>query len=116
MTNQEIRSWYLRQVSQISALNREWADRGDSLELRARRAWKIRNESRVAARKLMQNPAEVAALRERDLRPYGRPDGPNFEDLYAEYQKRGLKNDEIFERVIERAQVTNDEVNRQGLP
>lgn len=71
MTNREIRSWYLREVAKIAALDKGWQERGDSLEDRARQAWRRRHDLRLRAREMMEDPAEVELLRARDLMLYG---------------------------------------------
>jgi hypothetical protein len=63
MTNSEIREWYLRKVATIPDLDLEWTKNGDLLEARARRAWEIRHNARREARSMMENKAEVEALR-----------------------------------------------------
>lgn len=61
---------------------------------------------------MMQSAAEINDLRERDLRLYGNPDGPTFDQLVQESLERGLRADEVYERIINGAQTTNFEVNR----
>jgi len=39
---------------------------------------------------MMENPDEIEDLRERDLRLYGNPDGPTFDQLAQEGYQRGL--------------------------
>ena len=116
MTNQEIRSWYLAGVSAIGPLNERWIGEGVSLEERARRVWRFRHDLRAAARELMQNRQEIAALRARDSQLYGNPDGPSFEQLLEEEKATGLTESQAYERIIVGSQNTNREVNRKFGP
>jgi hypothetical protein len=70
-----------QRVAEISKLNLEWVAQGRSLEERARHAWQIRHEARTEARSMMESAVEIEDLRARDLRLYGNPDGPTFEQL-----------------------------------
>lgn len=88
MTNREIRSWYLREVSKIASLDREWQNRGDSLDVRAQEAWQRRHDLRLRAREMMEDPAEVELLRARDFRLYGNLDGPTLDDLIQRLRSR----------------------------
>lgn len=116
MTNQEIRSWYLAGVSAIRPLNARWISEGVSLEERARRVWRFRHDLRAAAREMMQDPWEVAALRARDSHFYGNPDGPTLEQLLEEEKSAGLTETQAYDRIIEESQSTNREVNRMFGP
>ena len=111
MTNGEIRAWYHEHVAEISKLNQDWISQGISLEERALRAWRIRHDARIQARSMMENRIEVEDLRERDRRVYGNPDGPTFDQLVQEWNKRGLQRDEVYERIISGSQTTNRDVN-----
>ena len=93
MTNGEIRSWHLAEISKIAGLDNQWVERGDTLEQRARQAWQQRHDLRRRAREMMGNPVEVGMLRERDRREYLNPDGPTFEDLVRDSRSRGLTDD-----------------------
>jgi hypothetical protein len=112
MTNGEIRAWYRKRISEISKINEEWIAHGSSLEQRARRAWQIRHNARIEARSMMEAVAEVEDLRERDFRLYGNRDGPTFDQLVQENLKRGIRIDEVYERIINGAQTANPEVNK----
>jgi hypothetical protein len=112
MTNSEIRAWYRERVAEIPKLNQQWIAQGAGLEERALRAWRIRHDARVQARSTMENPAEIEDLRERDRRLYGNPDGPTFDQLVQESHQRGLRPDEVYERIISGSQTTNREVNK----
>ena len=116
MTNSDIREWYLRKVATIPDLDLEWTKNGVLLEARARRAWEIRHNARREARSMMENKAEVEALRRRDLTIYGNPDGPTFAQLIAAGSDAGLSRDEILRRIIAGAQTTNEIVNRRLFP
>ncbi len=116
MTNQEIRSWYLAGVSAILPLNKRWISEGVPLEERSRRVWRFRHDLRAAARALMQDPREVAALRDRDSQLYGNPDGPTFGQLLAAEQAAGVTEAQAYERIIQGSQSTNREVNRDYGP
>jgi hypothetical protein len=61
---------------------------------------------------MMENPAEIEDLRERDRRLHGDPDGPTFDQLLRENLQRGLKLNEIYEQIIIGSQTTNREVNK----
>ena len=114
MTNEEIRSWYVTGVSAILPLNERWIREGASLEERARRAWRFRHDLRAAARALMQNSGEVEAMRARDSRLYGNPDGPTFEQLVNEGRARGFTKVQVYERIIQGSQSTNRDVDRKA--
>jgi hypothetical protein len=81
MTNQEVRLWYLSQVSKIPILNEQWIKDAISSEERAKKAWRIRHDARLEARAMMENPKEVKLLQDRDMKFYGNPNGPTFEFL-----------------------------------
>jgi hypothetical protein len=112
MTNKEIRAWYLGRTAGISKLNQEWTAQGVSLEERALRAWRIRHDARAQARSMMENDLEIEALRQRDLRLYGNPNGPAFDQLVQEHYQRGLTRDETYERIISGSQLTSRDVNK----
>ena len=112
MTNTEIRAWYLQIVSEIPKLNLEWIQQGLGPEERARRAYQIRHNARLQARAMMENAGDVEDLRECDRRLYGNPDGPTFDQLMAEGRRAGLRDDEVYERIIDRARTTNRDVDQ----
>ncbi len=112
MTNREIRSWYLREVAKIAALDREWQDRGDSLEVRARQAWQRRRDLRLQARAMMEAPADLELLRARDFQRYGNPDGPTFEDLVERFRASGLSLADACEAILRGALSTDESVNK----
>jgi hypothetical protein len=115
MSNSEIRDWYLRKVAAIPDFDLEWQKQGLSLEERAKRAWQIRHDARLQARDMMENPVEVEALRARDRKLYGHPDGPNFEQLLAQGRAKGLSVDQTLQAILAGAQITNDDVNERVL-
>ncbi len=112
-TNAEIRKWYLEQVAQIPELDEQWLANGFSAKERAKRAWQIRHEARLEARKMMANAEEVEMLRARDIAEYGNEDGPTFEFLIDECRKAGLKGNAIFEAIIKGSYRTNKGVNEK---
>ncbi|HLL73324.1 MAG TPA: hypothetical protein VK363_17935 [Pyrinomonadaceae bacterium] len=61
---------------------------------------------------MMLNPAEVEALRARDLKKYGNPDGPTFEFLVEKLKSSGFKGDALYETIIEISCRADPEVNR----
>lgn len=113
MSNQEIRRWYLSQVSKLPLLNEAWIKHGISAEERARRAWKLRHDARLQAREMMENPLEVKLLQDRDMKYYGSPDGPTFEFLVAKAGKLGLKGDKIYEVIVADSFTTNSDVDKK---
>jgi hypothetical protein len=62
---------------------------------------------------MMENTAEIEDLRERDRRLYGNPDGPTFDQLVEENYRRGLQQNEAYERIISGSQTINQEVNKR---
>jgi hypothetical protein len=112
VTNKEIRRWYFQEVAKIRGLAEEWERRGDSLEDRARQAWKRRHDVRLEAREKMEDPEDVNATRQRDLERYGNPDGPTFEYKLGLYRSQGRSDDEACRRIIEDACKTSEEVNK----
>jgi hypothetical protein len=99
-TNKSVREWYSNETNKIPDLDEGWQKAGLSLEERARKASEIRHEARMTARKMMQNPDEVAALQARDLEKYGNPNGPSFDDLVAKGRSKGKTGDEIYEDIL----------------
>ena len=61
---------------------------------------------------MMEDASDVRDLRERDLRLYGNPDGPTFDQLIQENLERGFRTEEIYERIIAGAQTSNREVDK----
>ena len=111
MTNGEIRAWYRKRVAEIPKLNQEWIAQRVSLDERALRAWGIRHNARMQARSMMENPAEIEDLRERDRRLYRNPDGPTFDQLVQERLQGEIRQDEVYERIISGSQATNRDVD-----
>jgi hypothetical protein len=112
-TNAEIRQWYIQRVSAIPQLNKDWIKQGLPLRTRAEAAWRIRHEARVEARSMMTNPTEVELLRARDVAKYGSTDGPTFEFLVERLKEEGLKEDRIYEAIIDNSYRTDAELNRE---
>jgi hypothetical protein len=106
-----VREFYLARVATIAESDHQLAAAGRSAEERARAAYQIRHDARLAARAKMQNPAAVAALEARDLAKYGHPDGPTFDELLAKNRARGLSGDAAYLAIVESAQRTNGAVN-----
>lgn len=111
-TNAEIRQWYLEQVSRIFEFNKEWLEQGLSIKERAEKAWTIRHDTRLQARAMMADPAEVELLRQRDRALYGNPDGPTFEFLVEKLRQAGLERDALYEAIIEGAARTDSDINK----
>lgn len=109
-TNAEIREWYKNELSLISTSNDKWIAEGLSGEVRARRAWKMRNDARSKARSWM-NAAELALLELRDLFCYGNRGGPTFEYLVKQGEKKGLRREQIYEKIIESSSRTNPRID-----
>ncbi len=112
-TNIEVRQWYLDKVSKIPELNKKWIEEGLSVKDRAFKAWKVRHDARVEARKMMADPVEVQDLRNRDIELYNNPDGPTFEWTIQDAVKKGFKGDDIYESIIKGSQKTNKDVNKK---
>jgi hypothetical protein len=112
-TNAEVRKWYLEQVSRIPELNKQWVSQGMAVEERAKEAWRIRRETRVRARAMMADPAEVELLRQRDITEYGHQDGPTFEFLVAKLKDEGLEGEAVYEAIIGGSYRMNTGVSRR---
>lgn len=115
-TNGEVREWYLREVASIPSLDAQWRSDGVPLPDRARRAWEIRHRARIAARALMADLFAVEALRKRDLAKYGNPDGPAFEQLFAQSKADGSSDEQAYERILLSSARTDDSINRKYAP
>jgi len=68
------------------------------VEERAKKAYEIRHNARLKAREMMQNKDEVLALQKRDLKKYGNPDGPTFDQLIKKHQDESTGS--VFEKII----------------
>ncbi len=112
-TNAEIRLWYNNQVVVIPSLNKGWIQDGLNAVDRARHAYEIRHNARINARLLMQNKTEVDALRKRDMKKYGNPEGPTFLHLVEKNCAKGLRGDEIYEEIIKSSYRTSPEYNKR---
>lgn len=100
-TNCQIRIWYNYQIVAISKLNRFWQANGLSLIERAQKAYQIRHDARISGRFMMSDSFEVAALRDRDNKKYGNPNGPTFEHLVDFTKEKGFEGDAIYQAIIE---------------
>lgn len=64
----------------------------------------------------MQDPVEVRALRARDMRKYGNPDGPTFAQLVERYLAEGKTEEQAYREIIEYSVRTDAATNaRMGL-
>jgi hypothetical protein len=61
----------------------------------------------------MEDPREVDDLRKRDIKVYGNPHGPTFEFLLEKARKLGLKDDKVFEAIIDESFSTNIGVDKK---
>ena len=68
--------------------------------------------SRIRAREMMENMKEVEMLRTRDVKFYGREDGPSFDYLVNKAREARLMGDEIYEFIIMASSRSNLEINR----
>jgi hypothetical protein len=94
-TNRAIRVHYLNLIQ------------APSLEFVARRAYVIRHNARLTCRAMMEDPAEVKQLQERDRAKYGSPDGPTFDWLVRRHRMAGKCGDEVFQAIIDGAGETD---------
>lgn len=115
-SNDEIRNWYLKENGTIEALDQKWLAEGLGAEERARRAYEIRHGARVKARSMMQDKRAVADLQARDVKKYGNPDGPTFEQLVEKARKAGKQGDAPYDEIVGSSQRTDKATNeRFGL-
>jgi hypothetical protein len=56
---------------------------------------------------MMADPAEVEALRARDRKKYGNPDGPTLESLHEKNLGKGMTEQESYESIIGSSQRTD---------
>lgn len=110
-TDRQVRQFYLERVAAIGPADAAAVTRGDPVETRARTAFTSRHDARMIARAMMQDPAAVAALQDRDRAKYGTPDGPTFEFLVERATKKGLTGDAIYTSIVESAQQTDAATN-----
>ncbi len=99
-SNQEIRVWYNKIVSEIPLLNGELTKKGVDLEARAVMAYNIRHEARMQARAMMSDASEVAMLQARDMKKYGNANGPSFPQLLDKAMSDGMTRNQAFENII----------------
>ena len=110
-TDRQVRQFYLERVFAIGPADDIAATRGDTIETRARTAYTSRHDARMIARAMMQDPAAVTALQDRDRAKYGAPDGPSFEFLVERAAEKGLTGDAIYASIVESAQRTDAATN-----
>lgn len=110
-TNCEIRLWYNFQIVAIGIINEKWRLEGIDLEIRARKAYKMRHEARVNARFMMQNKEEVKVLQMRDIKKYGNIDGPTFEYLLKRNTDKGLTLEAAYQAIIDSSSKTDKRYN-----
>ena len=110
-SNEEIRIYYNELAAAIGPANEGWKREGVSAEERARRAYGMRHDARLATRAMMSSRAEVLALQKRDTDKYGSPDGPTFDYLVESGKKKGAAGDAIYEGIVESAQRTDPKTN-----
>lgn len=110
-TDRQVRQLYLERAAAIGPMDAASLARGDTAEARARAAFTARHDARMIARAMMQDPAAVAALEDRDRSKYGTPDGPTFEYLVGRAAEKGLTGDAIYASIIESAQRTDAATN-----
>jgi hypothetical protein len=111
-TNRQARQLYLERVAAIAGEVERWKAEQIPAEEQARRAYQLRHDARMTARAMMSDPAELAALQERDRAKYGHPDGPTFDWLMARNQAKGLEGDAAYLAIVESAQKTDAAVNQ----
>ena len=95
MKNEEIRNQYNQQISEgISKLEADIKLQKRNPNMAdAKKAWEIRHQARLDARAKM-NPSEAKKLSNRDMKKYGHPDGPTFQQTLdkckSELRAKGL--------------------------
>jgi len=108
---EEIRTHYLKLTERVERLNAQWVKEGMTAEQRARLAYDIRKNARTTCRAMDHRKAVVEALRARDVKKYGNPDGPTFEALEAKATALGLKGDAVYEEIASSSQRTDAATN-----
>ena len=103
MTNKEIRGWYCEQLAREKQLDAELAKCVElGLEERARRAHRIRNCLKHEARELMTR-RDVKTVEARNIKKYGNPLGPTFDELVERGTRKDLPKRALYELIIKRA-------------
>jgi hypothetical protein len=115
MTNAEIRLWYVEQVQGIAKSVEGLRGKSVALIEVAREAWRLRRAARLEARSKMGQAIEVEFVRARDLKLYGDPDGPSFEQIIERAREKGFSGDGVYEEVIRSALRTDPVTNSQVL-
>ena len=110
-----VRQWYNQQVDLIPVCDLQWEDEKLSLHQRAEKAFEMRHLARVMARVMMQDPAEVKALQDRDMAKYGNPNGPTFDYLVTKQRRDypGITDDDVYRKLIGSSQQTSAEYNKK---
>jgi hypothetical protein len=110
MTNEEIRKQYNQQISEgISKLKADIKRQNRSPNMSdAKKAYDIRHQAKINERAKMK-VGEAMILRARDMRVYGHPNGPNFQQVVQKEQRKG-KGD-IARSIINSAERTNKKWN-----
>lgn len=104
----EARDWYHQQLARIPELVQSWTAEGIPLEQRARRAYEVRRNARLAARERMASRGGVETLSIRDAKKYGASDGPSFDALVEKQIGKGKSLEEAYLAVIESSQRSDD--------
>ena len=110
MKNEEIRNQYNQQISEgISKLKADIKRQNRSPNMAdAKKASDIRHQARINERAKM-TVGEAMKLRARDMRVYGHPNGPNFQQVVQKEQRKG-KGD-IARAIINSSERTNKKWN-----
>ncbi len=99
----KLRQDYLDDLRDIGRQNEQWLRDGRSAKWRAHEAYRLRKEARLRARGRM-DPEDVATLEARDMRKYGHPDGPTFEETLQRGRDEGYVGDDLYEAVVASSQ------------
>jgi hypothetical protein len=102
----EVRDWYHAQLAGFGQLDQAWQEQAVPLAERARRAYEMRHNARLAAREQMPASA-VVPLETRDLDLYDNPDGPTFDGLIEKLIATGKTRDQAYEALLESARRSN---------
>lgn len=110
MTNKEIRNQYNQEISEgISKLKADIKGQNRSPNMSdAKKASDIRHQAKINARAKMK-VGEAMKLRARDMRVYGHPNGPTFQQVVQKEQRKG-KGD-IARSIINSSERTNKKWN-----
>lgn len=113
----EVRQYYVSLDRGIGALNAQWESQGVPLAERARRAFDIRHGARLICRAMLKDQEYVKnELHPRDLKKYGRKDGPTFRQLLEVSRQAGLSEAQAYETIVASAHRTDrDKDLRHGV-